>query len=157
MLTPPTDDPNWVGLSDEALPVEAALTWTQSADCGAQVLFTGTVRDHSAGRAGVEWLDYEAYVEQVEPRLRALCDEIRSRWPSVGRLVMLHRIGRVGLAEVAVVVIVSAPHRPEAFAAARFGIDSLKATVPIWKKESWEAGEDWGFVDEAVHPVGPIR
>ncbi|MDQ3106291.1 MAG: molybdenum cofactor biosynthesis protein MoaE, partial [Actinomycetota bacterium] len=95
-----------------------------------------------------------AYTEQVEPRLRTLCGEIRARWPEVGRLVLLHRVGRLELREVAVVVVAGAPHRPEAFAAARFAIDALKATVPIWKKESWEGGEDWGTDAAPVEEVG---
>jgi molybdopterin synthase catalytic subunit len=154
VLVPPNDGDDWVGLSDEPLPVLAALEWTQTPDCGGQVLFTGTVRDHAEGRTGVDWLEYEAYEEQVEPRLRALCAEIRTRWPEVGRLVLLHRIGRLELAEVAVVVVAGAPHRPEAFAAARFAIDQLKATVPIWKKESWEGGEAWGT---DATPVTEVR
>jgi molybdopterin synthase catalytic subunit len=119
------------------------------------VLFTGTVRDHAEGRTGVDWLEYEAYTEQVEPRLRALVEEIRSRWPAVGRVVLLHRVGRVAVTETAVVVVVSSPHRPEAFAAARFGIDRLKASVPIWKKESWEGGQDWGTDAQSVSGVSP--
>jgi molybdopterin synthase catalytic subunit len=63
----------------------------------------------------------------------------------VGRVAMLHRIGRLQLADSSVVVVVSAPHRPEAFAAARFAIDSLKASVPIWKRESWAEGDAWGL------------
>ena len=153
---PPNDAADWVGLSSEPLPVEAALTWTQTSDCGGQVLFTGTVRDHAEGRDGVDWLEYEAYEEQVEPRLLALCGEIRARWPEVGRLVLLHRIGRLELSEVAVVVVAAAPHRPEAFAAARFAIDSLKATAPIWKKESWEGGEAWGTGAEPVTEVSRV-
>ena len=151
---PPNDAADWVGLSDAPLPVEAALAWAQTPDCGAQVLFTGTVRDHAEGRTGVDWLEYEAYTEQVDPKLRALCDEVRVRWPDVGRIALLHRIGRLHLAETAVVVVVSSPHRPEAFAAARFAIDSLKASVPIWKKESWEGGEDWGT---DAQPVAEVR
>ena len=151
---PPNDAADWVGLSDAPLPVEQALAWAQTPDCGAQVLFTGTVRDHAEGRTGVDWLEYEAYTEQVDPKLRQLCEELRARWPEVGRIALLHRIGRLHLAEVAVVVVVSAPHRPEAFAAARFAIDSLKASVPIWKKESWEGGEDWGTDAQPVAEVG---
>jgi molybdopterin synthase catalytic subunit len=63
----------------------------------------------------------------------------------VGRVVLLHRIGRLELSDSAVIVVVSSPHRPEAFAAARFGIDSLKASVPIWKRERWAGGEAWGL------------
>jgi molybdopterin synthase catalytic subunit len=143
-LVPPDDAADWVGLSTEPLPVVEALAWTQTPDCGGQVLFTGTVRDNAEGRDGVEWLEYEAYEEQVEPRLRAVCAEARARWPEVGRLVLLHRVGRLERREVAVVVVAAAPHRPEAFAAARFAIDAVKASVPIWKKESWEGGEAWG-------------
>lgn len=156
MLVPPNDAADWVGLSAAPLPVEAALAWTQTPDCGGQVLFTGTVRDHAEGREGVDWLEYEAYEEQVGPRLQALCDEIRARWPEVGRLVLLHRIGRLQLGDVAVVVVAAAPHRPEAFAAARFAIDSLKATVPIWKKESWEGGEAWGTDAAPVTDVSEV-
>ncbi|HUP86189.1 MAG TPA: molybdenum cofactor biosynthesis protein MoaE [Acidimicrobiales bacterium] len=156
MLVPPKDAEDWVGLSATSLPVEGALAWTQTPDCGAQVLFTGTVRDHADGRAGVDWLEYEAYTEQVEPRFRRLCDEVRARWPEVGRIVLLHRIGRLHLSEVAVVVVVSSPHRPEAFAAARFAIDQLKATVPIWKKESWEGGEDWGTDAQTLAEVDEV-
>jgi molybdopterin synthase catalytic subunit len=111
VLTPP-DDLDWVGLSAEPLPVEAALRWTQTPDCGGQVLFTGTVRDHAEGRTDVDWLEYEAYGEQVEPRLRALAGELRARWPEIGRVVLLHRVGRLELMDVAVVVVVGSPHRP---------------------------------------------
>lgn len=155
-MTPPTDASEWVGLSSEVLPVADALAWTQTPDSGGQVLFTGTVRDSAEGREGVQWLEYEAYTEQVEPRLRALCAELRARWSGLGRIVLLHRVGRLELREVAVVVAVGSPHRPEAFEAARFAIDSLKATVPIWKKESWEGGEAWGLGAEAVAEVGSV-
>jgi molybdopterin synthase catalytic subunit len=153
VLVPPNDAADWVGLSADPLPVAEALAWTQTPDCGGQVLFTGTVRDHAEGRTGVDWLEYEAYEEQVEPRLRDLCAEVRARWPEVGRLVLLHRTGRLELSEVAVVVVAGASHRGEAFAAARFAIDSLKATVPIWKKESWEGGEGWGTDATPVQAV----
>jgi molybdopterin synthase catalytic subunit len=154
VLEPPIDEQDWVGLSDAPLPVDAALRWTQTPDSGGQVLFTGTVRDNAEGRSGVEWLEYEAYVEQAVPRLRTLCDEVRAQWPSVGRIALLHRVGRLELTEVAVVVVVAAPHRGDAFEAARFAIDALKASVPIWKRESWEGGEDWGT---GATPVAEAR
>jgi molybdopterin synthase catalytic subunit len=149
VLVPPSGV-DWVGLSADPLPVEAALAWVQTADCGAQVLFTGTVRDAAEGRTGVEWLEYEAYEEQAVPRLASVAAEVRARWPEAGRIALLHRTGRLQLGEVAVVVVVAAPHRGAAFAAARFAIDAVKASVPIWKKESWEGGEAWGTGAEAV-------
>ena len=139
----------WIGLSESPLPLDLVLSWVGRSDCGGIVLFSGTARDHSEGRPGVTVLEYEAYEKQVAPRLDALVDEARVRWPDIGRVAMLHRVGRVEIGESAVVAAVSAPHREEAFAAARFCIDGLKATVPIWKREIWEGGESWGL--EAQH------
>ena len=145
---------SWLSLTAERLPLGAAVDWAVRPDCGAVVLFTGTVRDHSEGRTGVSELEYEAYEEQVEPRLAAIADEVRVRWPEVGRVALLHRVGRLELGEPSVVVVVSTPHRAEAFAAARFCIDTLKATVPIWKRERWEGGEAWGQCAHDIVEVG---
>jgi molybdopterin synthase catalytic subunit len=81
--------------------------------------------------------------------MTAIADEMRARWPALGRIALLHRTGVVDIGDAAVVVAVSAPHRAEAFEAARFAIDTLKRTVPIWKRESWAGGESWGL--EAQH------
>ncbi len=148
-MNPPETSELWIGLSESPLPLDQVLAWVGRPDCGGTVLFSGTARDHSEGRPGVTVLEYEAYEEQVTPRLEALAQEARIRWPDIGRVAMLHRVGRVEIGESAVVAAVSAPHREEAFAAARFCIDALKATVPIWKKEAWEGGESWGL--EAQH------
>lgn len=142
-LDGPVAGDDWLGLTESALPIGAAHDWAVRPDCGAVVLFSGTVRDHAEGRDDVTHLTYEAYEDQVVPRLREIAAETRSRWPSVGRLALLHRVGRLALGEVSVVAVASAPHRPEAFAAARFAIDALKATVPIWKHEEWAGGADW--------------
>lgn len=150
---PPERGNDWLGLSRDPLPVEPALAWAQVPSCGGTVCFTGTVRDHAEGRRGVQWLEYEAYVEQVEPRLEAIAAEARRRWPQIGRIVLLHRVGRLLLSEVAVVAVVSAPHRDAAFVGARFAIDTLKQSAPIWKKESWEGGESWGT---CAHPVADL-
>jgi len=121
------------------------------------VLFTGTVREVAEGRTGVEWLEYEAYEEHATSRMSEIAAEIRARWPATGRVALLHRVGRLALAEVAVVVVVATPHRPEAFAAARFAIDAVKASVPIWKKESWDGGEDWGTGAASLVRPGDVR
>jgi molybdopterin synthase catalytic subunit len=147
MRSPDSGD-TWVGLTYEPLPVGVAADWVVRPDCGALVLFSGTARDHSEGRPGVQRLAYEAYEEKVAPRFEAIAAEARSRWPVLGRLALLHRVGDVPIGESSVVVAASAPHRPEAFAAARFCIDELKATAPIWKREVWADGERW--VDEPV-------
>lgn len=143
-VEPPAAGDNWLALSADPLPVAAAYDWAVRPSCGAVVLFSGTVRDHAAGRSGVSLLEYEAYEEQVVPVLEEIALEARRRWPALGRIVLLHRTGPLAVETSSVVVAVSAPHRPEAFEAARFGIDTLKATVPIWKRETWDGGSDWG-------------
>jgi molybdopterin synthase catalytic subunit len=143
-VQPPSHADDWVGLTEGPIPLDTALSWAVRPHLGAQVLFSGTVRDHAEGRPGVSQLEYEAYADQVEPRLARIAREARQRWPNVGRVVLLHRIGALGLGECSVVVVVSAPHRGEAFDAARWCIDTLKATVPIWKRETWSGGVDWG-------------
>lgn len=153
MLAPPPDGHDWLGLSDLPLPVHEASDWAVRPDCGGIVTFVGAARDHSEGRPDVRLLEYEAYETQVVPRLQRIAAETRARWVGVGRIVMLHRIGPLEVSDAAVVVVVSAPHRDEAFAAARFCIDTLKATVPIWKKESWADGSSWGL--EAQHVGEP--
>ena len=136
---------NWIGLTDEPLPIGAIHDWAVRPDCGAVVLFSGTVRDHAEGRSDVATLTYEAYEEQATPKLVAIEQELRRRWPTLGRIALLHRLGELQLEESSVVVAVSSPHRPEAFEAARFGIDALKASVPIWKHEVWNGGADWAL------------
>ena len=150
-LLAPTSGDVWVALSATELPTFATAEWVVRPDCGASVLFTGTARDHAEGRPDVQRLEYEAYEEQAVLRLEAVATELRRRWPAVGRVALLHRTGPVEIGAAAVLVAVSAPHRAEAFDAARFGIDELKRTVPIWKRESWAGGESWGL--EAQHLV----
>ena len=141
----PTTGDTWIALTEDPLPAGAAYEWSVLPHCGAVVMFSGTVRDHAEGRDAVEHLTYEAYEEQAMPKLQAIVAELRARWPAVGRVVLLHRLGRLELGESSVLVVVSTPHRPEAFAAARFGIDALKASVPIWKHEVWNDGADWAL------------
>lgn len=88
-------------------------------------------------------LEYETDAGLAQQRLRAVVDEARKRWPELERVAIHHRIGRVELSISTVVVAVSAPHRDVAFEAARYCIDSLKASVPMWKRELWEGGSAW--------------
>ena len=154
----PQDASDWLALTTEPLPADGALAWATLPSCGAVVTFAGTVRDHAEGRPGVVSLEYEAYPEQVVPRLRSIVAEARTRWPTLGRVALLHRVGPLAVTDVSVLVAVSAPHRPEAFEAARFSIDTLKATVPIWKSETWvgegEARQGWGTGATDIAEVG---
>jgi len=152
-LDPPYGRDDWVGITADTLPTDAAAAFVARADCGASVVFTGLVRDHSEGRPAVRSLEYEAYEEEVTPRLAAIAAEARSRWKTLGRLALLHRTGLLAVGEASVVVATSAPHRDEAFEAARFCIDTLKATAPIWKREAWDGGEDWSACAQTVSEV----
>jgi molybdopterin synthase catalytic subunit len=140
----PGSGDDWIALTDRALPATEALAWSVLPGCGAEVLFSGTVRDHADGRAGVTELEYEAYEEAGRARLEAIAAEARRRWSDLGRVALLHRVGRLQVGECSVIVVVSAPHRAVAFEAARWCIDTLKSTVPIWKRETWEGGVGWG-------------
>jgi molybdopterin synthase catalytic subunit len=144
---------DWIAVTVDPLPVDAATSWATTATSGAVVVFLGVVRDSSEGRVGVRRLSYEAYEEAAVPRLAAVADAARARWPVVDRLALLHRIGDLELSEASVVVVASSPHRSEAFEAARFCIDTLKETVPIWKREHWEDGSDWAVRTHALRPV----
>ncbi|HYT39808.1 MAG TPA: molybdenum cofactor biosynthesis protein MoaE [Acidimicrobiia bacterium] len=148
---PPADD--WIELSEDVLPTAAAMEWATLANCGGVVCFAGTVRDSSDDRPGVKALTYEAYEEQAIVRLGEVAAEARRRWPDVVRLALLHRTGRLELTEASVIVVASTPHRADAFAAAKYCIDTLKETVPIWKAETWEGGEDWALGEHPIRPV----
>ena len=152
----PNTGDDWLALTSEALPVGDVYTWAVRPDCGAVVLFSGTVRDHAEGRDGVEHLTYEAYEEAVVPRMAAIASEARQRWPMIGRLALLHRTGRLALGESSVLAVVSTPHRPEAFEAGRYTIDALKASVPIWKHETWREGSAWGTGATPISSAGNV-
>ncbi len=122
-------------------PIELApLCVTTPAD-GALCLFVGVVRAENEGRRVLR-LEYEAYEEMALREMEEIAAETCRRHP-VTRLRIVHRLGRLELGETAVVVAVSSPHRAEAFAACRFAIDTLKARVPIWKKEHYADGSAW--------------
>lgn len=140
-----------IEVSDTPLDVAELYQWALLPECGAVVVFSGTVRNHAEGRSGVTSLTYEAYREAATTKLQDVVDEARRRYPTLGRVALVHRLGELDLTESSVVVAVSAPHRPEAFDAARYCIDALKQSVPIWKKETWSNGNDWGT--GAVNPI----
>jgi molybdopterin synthase catalytic subunit len=155
-MQPPRAGETWVALTAEPLPVGSISDWAVRPDCGAVVTFSGTARDHSDGRSGVSRLEYEAYEEQATPRMESIAGALRTRWPSVGRVAIVHRTGVVPIGESSVVVVVSAPHRGDAFEAARFAIDTVKETVPIWKRETWAGGEAWGLDTAPVADVDQV-
>jgi molybdopterin synthase catalytic subunit len=109
---------------------------------GGIVIFSGVVRNETGGRP-VKFLEYEAHAPMAEVKMREIGESLRARWSGVKRVAMLHRIGRLEIGEASVLIAVSAAHRGDAFEACRYAIDTLKRTVPVWKKEHFEDGEVW--------------
>jgi molybdopterin synthase catalytic subunit len=138
----PRRDGDLIAVGPDAIDPAAVLGAVAAPDCGAVVLFLGTVRDHSAGKEAVTHLEYEAYEGMVEPKISEIVDEARGKWP-VKKVAAVHRVGSLAVGEVSVAVAVSSPHRKDAFAAGRFVIDELKSRAPIWKKEHWPGGAEW--------------
>ncbi len=122
-------------------PIDLAALQGPEPHDGASCLFVGVVRNENKGRAVVS-LEYEAYDDMALSLMEEIATETRRRFP-ITRLSMVHRLGRLRVGDPSVAVAVTAPHRAEAFAACRFAIDTLKAQVPIWKKERYADGEVW--------------
>jgi molybdopterin synthase catalytic subunit len=149
---PSADEPGWTHVAITPDPIDAAglIQLVTEPGAGAVVVFAGTVRDHNLGRP-VTHLEYEAYPEMAADRLRQVVKEARERWPAIRRVAVVHRIGRMELAEAAVLIAVGAPHRDDgAFEATRYAIDRIKEIVPVWKREGWAEGETW--LEGEYHP-----
>jgi molybdopterin synthase catalytic subunit len=138
-----TSTRNWTSVTSDELSLDALTDWATRADCGAIVSFSGVVRNESSAHDNVQALEYETSDELAKQRLDEIIDEARRRWPTLGAVGIHHRTGRVELSETTVIVVVSSPHRAEAFDAARFCIDTLKVSVPMWKREHFEGGSAW--------------
>ena len=126
------------------LSVDEAVRHVAHPRAGGVCVFLGTVRDHSDGIGGVTHLEYETYAEAAEAAMARVAAEVRAAVPDVVGLAILHRHGDLAVGEASVVVAASAPHRAEAFEAARLAIDRTKQTVPVWKKEHRDDGSsEW--------------
>jgi molybdopterin synthase catalytic subunit/molybdopterin converting factor small subunit len=139
-LIPPVSGGAFV-VTEEPLSLEAAFAEVADERAGGIATFTGTVRRQSRGRE-VTHLEYEAYTEMAEDVMAKLAADLESRY-DVCAVAIHHRVGRVEIGEASVVIAVSAPHRQDALAACKEAIDTLKETVPLWKKEIYEGGEEW--------------
>jgi molybdopterin synthase catalytic subunit len=130
------------GVVETPLSPDAIAAAVDEPGAGGVVIFSGVVRDNTDGRP-VKFLEYEAHAAMAEAKIRDIGDAIRARWAGVRRVAILHRIGRLEIGESSVLIAVSAAHRGDAFEACRYAIDTLKRTVPVWKKEHFEDGEVW--------------
>jgi len=130
-----------IQLTREPLDRNALVTVVSHSSVGGIVVFEGVVRDNARGKQ-VRYLEYDVYEEMAEQQIRSIIAEAEQRW-GVDRVAVAHRFGRLEIGEASVIIIVASPHRAEAFDACRYIIDTLKTTVPIWKKEVATNGEEW--------------
>ncbi len=135
-----------IKISDTPLDIMACIGQVTGPACGGVDVFIGTVRDATKGKPVLR-LEFEAYENMALREMRKIAEQIFERWP-VQAVAIHHRTGILQIGDVAVVIAVGAAHRGAAFEACRFAIDTLKQTVPIWKKEVFEDGEVW----VAAHP-----
>ncbi|GHO54769.1 molybdopterin synthase catalytic subunit 1 [Ktedonobacter sp. SOSP1-85] len=130
-----------IQLTHAPLERDALVAAVSHPSVGGIVVFEGVVRDHARGKQ-VRHLEYEAYEEMARQRIQEIIAEAEQRW-GVERVAVAHRFGRLEIGEASVIIVVASPHRAEAFDACRYIIDTLKASVPIWKKEVATTGEEW--------------
>ena len=130
-----------VSLTSTTIRIDELLAGVRGDEDGAVALFIGTVRNSNAGRR-VLHLEYDAYPPMAEAEMTKIENEAMRRF-AVSRIGIVHRTGRIDIGEASVAVAVASPHRAAALEACRFAIDTLKATVPIWKKEFFDGGEVW--------------
>ncbi|MDX2250438.1 MAG: molybdenum cofactor biosynthesis protein MoaE [Bacteroidia bacterium] len=135
-----------IRLQGEAILPGEAITYVSGESCGGINVFIGTVRNQTKGKAVVR-LEFEAYEKMAVREMEKIARQVLEKWP-VEKIALHHRVGTLYPGDIAVVIAVAAPHRGASFAACQYAIDTLKETVPIWKKEIFEDGEVW----VAAHP-----
>ena len=153
MATPPHDD--IYQLVREPVDIAALACQVRAPQDGAVVTFDGFVRNESHNRATL-YLDYEAYESMALAKMREIGVQLHEKY-RIHRVTMVHRLGRLEIGETSVFIAVSAPHRAAAFDACRFAIDTLKRTVPIWKKEYFADGAVWADGELPCTPVATTR
>ena len=131
----------FIQITREPLDRNALIASVTDPVVGGIVVFEGVVRDNARGKQ-VRYLEYDVYPEMAVQQIRRILAEAARRW-NVDRVAVAHRIGRLEIGEASVIIAVATPHRAEAFEACRYIIDTLKTTVPIWKKEVAMNGEEW--------------
>ena len=153
-IPPVSGGQHMIYITQEPLNPEDVTDLVRRNSNGAVVTFLGTTRDASHGRR-VLYLEYEAYQPMAEKTLQQIAQEIRERW-EIEEMAIAHRVGRLEIGEISLVVALASPHRKEAFEASQYALDRIKAIVPIWKKEVFEGGEAWiGSEEEGVSTSPP--
>lgn len=128
-------------ITRQPLNLAALVKQVEFPGAGAILTFSGVVRDNARGKS-VDHLEYEAYPEMAEQTMREIIAEIKTRWADA-RVAMAHRVGRLAIEQASLIIVVAAPHRPEAYAASRYAIERIKAILPVWKKEFARDSDYW--------------
>jgi molybdopterin synthase catalytic subunit len=141
-------------ISKEPIDIQAVIDKVVQRDAGAITTFIGTVRELTKGKKTL-FLIYEAYESMAVKKLEQIGTEIELRWEG-SKVAITHRVGKLDITDVAVVIAVSTPHRNDAYEANRYAIERIKEIVPIWKKEHWEDGEKWmgNQLETVAYPSG---
>ncbi len=135
-----------IQLLDTPLSLKGCTDFVAAPNCGGMVTFVGTVRNNTQGREVIR-LEFEAYAPMAISEMKKIAEQAKKNWP-VEKIAIHHRVGHLNIGDSAVIIAVATPHRKAAFEACAFAIDTLKETVPIWKKEVFADGEIW----VAAHP-----
>ncbi len=141
-------------ITSEPIDLAQMMEKVTSRNAGAVTLFVGTVRELTSNKKTL-YLIYEAYETMAVKKLAEIGDEVQQRWPDA-KIAISHRVGKLAITDVAVVIAVSTPHRNDAYEANRYAIERIKEIVPIWKKEHWEDGEAWigNQLETVAYPSG---
>ena len=141
-------------ITKEPIQLESIVSKVLHPNAGAINTFIGTVRELTKGKKTL-YLEYQAYEKMAEKKLKQIGLEIQQQWPKT-LVAITHRIGRLEIQDIAVVIAVSTPHRADSYAASRYAIERIKEIVPIWKKEHWEDGECWigDQKEQVAYPLG---
>jgi MoaE-MoaD fusion protein len=154
-MTPPLNQDDIFQLVREPVDARSLISYVRAPEDGAIVTFDGFVRNQSRNRPTL-YLDYEAYESMALAKMREIGAQLYDKY-RIHRVAIVHRLGRLEIGETSVFIAVSAPHRAAAFDACRFAIDTLKRTVPIWKKEYFEDGAVWADGELPPAPVATSR
>lgn len=141
-------------ISKDPIDIQSVIDKVVQRNAGAITTFIGTVRELTKGKKTL-FLIYEAYESMAVKKLEQIGAEIKERWPGA-QVAITHRVGRLDITDIAVVIAVSTPHRADAYEANRHAIERIKEIVPIWKKEHWEDGEEWigDQLEKVAYPTG---
>lgn len=141
-------------ITREQISIEEVTNKVVRNEAGAINTFIGTVREFTKGKRTL-YLEYDAYVSMAEKKLEQIGEEIKETWPEAVSAIT-HRIGRLEITDIAVVIAVSTPHRNDSYEASRYAIERIKEIVPIWKKEHWEDGKQWigDQLEQKAYPTG---